>query len=271
MTAFEAAPLIKPPALRGVSDLSALKKLENLRAFFRFAHESHWVDENPAKHISNPKITDRPTLPFTREEMIQILAACERYQDNYGRTGQANARHLKALVLLLRYSGMRIGGTVTLARERINGNKLLLYTAKTGTPVYNVLPEFVIRALDAASYTNPRHFFWSGESKPKSAVGDWQRSLSKLFRLAGVKNGHAHRFRDTFAVELLLAGVPLERVSMLLGHQSVKITERHYAPWVHTRQAQLEADVKRAWAQDPIVTAETKGTPEVHGNERRPN
>jgi integrase len=64
----------------------------------------------------------------------------------------------------------------------------------------------------------------------ESAVGDWQRSLVKLFRPAGVKNGHAHRFRDTFAVELLLAGVPLERVSMLLGHQSVKITERHYAP-----------------------------------------
>ena len=37
-------------------------------------------------------------------------------------------------------------------------------------------------------------------------------------------------FRDTFAVECLLAGVPLERVSVLLGHASVKVTERHYAP-----------------------------------------
>ena len=252
-------------------NLSALKKLENLRAFFRFACEIHWVDENPAKNISNPKIADRPTLPFTREEMIKILGACDRYGDNYGRTGQANARRLRALVLLLRYSGMRIGDTVRLARDRINRNKLLLYTAKAGTPVYNVLPEFVVRALEAASYSNSRHFFWSVESKPKSAVGDWQRSLAKLFRLASVKNGHAHRFRDTFAVELLLAGVPLERVSMLLGYQSVKITERHYTPWVRARQAQLEADVKRAWAEDPIVIAETKGTPEVHGKERRPN
>lgn len=36
--------------------------------------------------------------------------------------------------------------------------------------------------------------------------------LKKIFNLAKVPNGHAHRFRDTFAVELLLAGVPLERV-----------------------------------------------------------
>lgn len=40
----------------------------------------------------------------------------------------------------------------------------------------------------------------------------------------------SHRFRDAFAVELLLAGGPIERVSILLGHQSVRVTERHYHP-----------------------------------------
>src|SRR2546423_263022 len=53
--------------------------------------------------------------------------------------------------------------------------------------------------------------------------------------------------RDTFSVELLLAGVPIERVSILLGHQSVRITEKHYAPWVRARQEQLEADIRRTW------------------------
>ena len=52
--------------------------------------------------------------------------------------------------------------------------------------------------------------------------------------------------RDTFAVEMLLAGVPLEQVSMLLGHKSVKITEKHYAPWVKARQEQLAASVQPA-------------------------
>jgi len=38
-------------------------------------------------------------------------------------------------------------------------------------------------------------------------------------------------FRDTFAVELLLSGVPIDQVSLLPGHSSVKVTEKHYVPF----------------------------------------
>jgi integrase len=151
-------------------------------------------------------------------------------------------------VLLLRYSGLRIRDAVTLARNRVQSDKLFLFTAKTGTPVYCPLPPVVMNALNAIP--DSAYYFWTGASKPKSAVGDWQRSLKRLFTLAGVPDAHAHRFRDTFSIELLLAGVPIERVSILLGHQSVRITEKHYAPWVRARQEQLEADVRRTWPED---------------------
>jgi hypothetical protein len=50
----------------------------------------------------------------------------------------------------------------------------------------------------------------------------------------------SHRLRDTFAVDLLAKGVPLEHVSKLLGHKSVLTTERHYARWVKGRQDRLD-------------------------------
>jgi integrase len=68
-----------------------------------------------------------------------------------------------------------------------------------------------------------------------------------VFKNAKITKGHPHRFRDTFAVELLLAAVPIEHVSVLLGHASVKITEKHYAPWVKTRQEKLEEEVQKSW------------------------
>ena len=55
-------------------------------------------------------------------------------------------------------------------------------------------------------------------------------------------------FRDTFAVEMLLAGAAIDQVSILLGHKSVKITEKHDAPWVKARQEQLAANVRKAWS-----------------------
>ena len=166
---------------------------------------------------------------------------------------------------------MRIGDAVKCGIDRITGNKLFLYTQKTSVPVHCVLPDFVVLELEAAPKSSDGYFFWTGKSKLHSAIGKWQRRLKNLFTLAEVQGGHAHRFRDTFAVELLLAGVPLERVSVLLGHQSLRITERHYAPWVRSRQEQLEADLARVWSQDPVALLATESTKKIHGKNTRPN
>ncbi len=188
--------------------------------------------------------------------------------DRYGTPGSRNRRRMRALVLLLRHSGLRIGDSVTLSCERIEADKLFLYTSKAGTPVYCPLPPFLVTALAAAIEPHERFFFWTGNGKPKSVISDWQSKLKDLFQLAEVTNGHAHRFRDTFATELLLAGVPLERISILLGHSSIRITERHYAPWVRSRQEQLERDVRATWATS---ASEVEGTSEVHAESTRPN
>jgi integrase/recombinase XerD len=233
------------------TNIAARKKLEALRAFFRFCCDSGWVPGNPASKIKPPKTSEPPTMPFSPQEVARILSACNQYRGGRGQWGRVNAQRLRALVLLLRFSGLRIRDAVTLRKDRIVNGKLLLYTAKTGTPVYCPLPESVVGELEIARGTNPEFFFWSGEGKPKSCVGDWQRSLKKLFRLACIPDGHAHRFRHTFVTDLLLAGVPLDRVATLLGHTNSKVTERHYAPWIRARQEQLEADVRRVWEQQP--------------------
>jgi integrase/recombinase XerD len=101
---------------------------------------------------------------------------------------------------------------------------------------------------------NPRYFFWSGNGDPQTGCKGWRRSLVRLFEIEKIrqpdgtpKRRHAHMFRDTFAVELLNKGVPIDRVSLPLGHSSVKVTEKHYAPFVKERQQQLEMYARMAW------------------------
>lgn len=225
-----------------VASVTAYKKLERLRTFFRFCHDSGWISKNPAKVLKPPKVRHSPTLPLSDDQMKNVMWALELYPERpKGRRAQ-----VKAFVLLLRYSGLRIGDAVSLTKDKLRDGKLLLYTGKTGTPVFVPLPSQVVEALEAVEDFNGR-FFWSGNGILKSAIADWQRTLSKLFKMAGMK-AHAHQFRHTFAVSLLQSGVSLETVSILLGHSSLKITERHYAPWVKSRQIALEEAVMKAWA-----------------------
>ena len=92
------------------------------------------------------------------------------------------------------------------------------------------------------------------KSKLHTAVGTWQRTLRKLFKRAGIVGSHARRCRDTFSVEFLLSGVPIEDVSILLGHKNIKTTLDHYAPWSREHLgSRLETQLNRAWQRDPIV------------------
>ena len=71
-----------------------------------------WIDENPARKLESPRGTRRPTMPFTPEQMTEILAACEGYgrKCRGGKYGaNENVRRIRAFVLLLRHSGLRIG------------------------------------------------------------------------------------------------------------------------------------------------------------------
>jgi len=112
---------------------------------------------------------------FTRSRYrgrSNLLAAIDIYAKT---AGARNAQRLRAFVLLLKYSGMRIGDTVQCGVDRIEENRLFLYTQKTDTPVYCVLPDFVVKALGAAPRTSERFYLWSGASMLHSAVGKWQR------------------------------------------------------------------------------------------------
>ena len=183
--------------------------------------------------------------PFDDDEMTRILTAADTLA-SWGSFGPK----ARAMVLMLRYSGLRMQDAACLERGRVTEGRLFVYTQKTGTPVYCPLPPDVVTALDAVTNAHPDYFFWDGQSARETTVKSWNRVFIKLFKAAAppIIGGHPHRFRDTFAVSLLVKGVSLESVSKLLGHTSIKVTERHYAPWVKARQDQLESDVKRTWA-----------------------
>jgi integrase len=236
------------------------RKHEIIMCFFGFCVRNGCLRKNPMEVLSKPKTPDVvPTDYFRPEEFEKIVAATDRYEYGGGNDCHDRRVRLRALTLLMRWSGLSILDATKLERSRLSksedgDDQIFLYRAKTGVPVCVVIPPDVADLLRSLPNSNPRYFFWSGNGDPRSAAKALQRSYWKLFKLAKIllpdgapKRCHPHMFRDTFAVELLLAGNPIDQVSLLLGHSSVKITERHYAPFSRARQQQLTTAVKRAW------------------------
>jgi len=230
-----------------LAPITMQKRLEMVRKFFNFCMDSDWIDKNPARGVEAPPAKYDPTLPFTDAEMERILWAADSIREAHPKIPKGTEKKLKALILLMRYSGIRISDAVMFRREKLKDEKLFLKQEKTKHPVWVPLPKAVVDAIAECDEGN-EYFFYRNIGKPKSAITEWQQRLKLVYEMAGVEDGHSHRLRDTFSVDLLQKGVSLETVSMLLGHTSIKTTQRHYAPWVKSRQDALENAVKLSWA-----------------------
>jgi integrase/recombinase XerD len=212
--------------------LAKAKKIDRLRSFFKFCINSDWLERNPAKLLTPPIAKRVPTLPFNDVEVGAITSAAA------GKT--------KVFVLLLLNSGLRISDASMLKASSLTGEKLFLRQEKTGEPVYVPLPPFLVQELKVLPLFYG-YFFVSGSIRKETVANNWRRKLDKVFESAGVEGAHPHRFRDTFAVNLLRKDASLETVSKLLGHTSIKVTERHYTPFVKSLQKKLEEDVRKTW------------------------
>ncbi len=231
------------------SPIAKRNNQERVRAFFRFCYQDGLIPDNPAAKLSPIKLKadeNMQTQPFEPAEMSAILESIPKC----GFTAK-QADRVRGLMLLQRWSGLAIQDAVCLARAQLKPAgehyRVITKRSKTGVAINNVIPGRVGQELLKVLNGNPRYFFWTGTGKPKSAVSYFQKLLQLVFDKAGIKSGHSHRFRDTAAVELLKAGVDIRKVSKFLGHTSVLITERYYAPWNSAQQEILDDDVSAAW------------------------
>lgn len=216
-------------AFRGTWHLSPRtdgKMLERLRSFFKFCVDNGWLQKNPAKIIKAPIVKPNPTLPFSGREVETILGASD------GRC--------RTFFKVLLHTGLRIIDAAALRPEKIVNGKLFLYTAKTGTPVWLPLPPDLIEDLGRLKLVSGMYF--AVESTNAMSIAEYYRQ--KLHKID--KSFRPHRFRDTFAVNLLLKGVDVADVAALLGN-TPSIIQKHYAPWIAARQSRLESIVMQTW------------------------
>ena len=247
----------KPKSLIGKQ-----KYQESLKIFFRFAHEMEWIAKNPAAKLSSFRIrrtdaesavAEKKRTPLKPEE-IQLIRRL--IPEVFPKT----AAKVRAFFLLLASTSLRIGDVVSLAKSKVDGDKIMLSTGKTNQPVFLKLPPITVEALNAFASVSSKYFFWSGHGKLETAKADWSEKMLKLYRSAGIEQ-RSHAFRDTLTTAVLGTGGNLETAAALLGHRDVKVTRKHYEHWDRERQRLLEEALERAWEKNGLSKTNERAVP----------
>lgn len=123
-----------------VSAITANKMLERLRGFFGFCAESGWIEKNPAKALKAATEDHAPTLPFTASELAAISEALDKHVE--GKAGERLrwAKRFRALVLVLRWSALRISDAVMLRPEQDVLHVLNLQVSRELQDMYGTWP-----------------------------------------------------------------------------------------------------------------------------------
>jgi len=228
---------------------TAQNRLVHLRVFFNYCIERRWIAFSPARSrdLNRAKTNGGKTtcerVPFSPEEITGILAAA----DGMPEPDRVRAR---ALVTLLLYSGMRISDASFCERAYLTPRHTLDYRViKTRRPI-SLPPELQPPALEALAalpasrvyffqadrdddYREARQALREGEDftqampRYEARLRETTALVMSVLEAAGI-SGACHRFRDTFALNLLVGGADIYTVSKMLGHSDVRITDRNY-------------------------------------------
>ena len=129
--------------LRGKESWGWVKEIEVLVQFFEFSRDREWTLKNPARSLKRPRMIEAiDVVPYTRQQIVAIIAAC----DKFGKTSYER-RRARAMVLLMRYAGLRISDVVTLSRDHIRGNRLEKRAVKNNRWIRVEVPSSVPQAL----------------------------------------------------------------------------------------------------------------------------
>jgi integrase/recombinase XerD len=238
------------------SSTTRSKVQDRLKTFLRYCYETRLIDRMP--QLLSIRVTKPQAIPFSEKQFQELLQAVP---DEFSDDGR-HAQRVRAFILLIRHSGLFIHDLVKLQRDGVqrdvkkNLYRVTVVRQNTGTSISIPIPPDVATEVITAMESNhdPKYVFGNTEAgRSQTSVTDWKQDIKQVFKAVGHPKGRLRQLRDTFAVSLLERGVPLEEVSLLLGHKFVSTTERIYGRWVKARQDRLDALVSKTWEQDPSL------------------
>jgi len=205
------------------------RELSVIKSLFNYAWRSKkYFGRNPVSLAGILEANNLMERILTPEEESRLLEVSEGY--------------LKDIIIIALNTGMRQGEILGLKWDWIDFEKNFISIPQTNTkskkerkvPINSVLKTLLLERKLAVG--NTKYVFPSPRGVEKNLA--WvKRSFKTACKKAGIENLRFHDLRHTAATRLVDAGIPLHAIAKLLGHSTVRVTERYSHPEESVKEA----------------------------------
>ena len=199
--------------LRATRPGSVRQSIVTLRTAWHRAIRWHYVYLNPAAELDLPKPSGGRVRYLELDEIDRVIDKA--------------AGWLKPVLIISFNTGARKTGVLTLKRSDVDKKLNQIHVAGKGGYVYHVPMNGKVRAaVDALiQRADTELLFPPVRSKKNNRSVDY--AFGEACRKAGIVDFRWHDMRHTFASQLVIHGVSIDRVSKLMGHKSILMTMKY--------------------------------------------
>jgi integrase len=203
------------------------KELQILSRMFSLGVKWRLCEVNPLRAVERLKDPKRPPRFLSVDEIARLLKAAER-------------SHLHPVILAALHTGMRKGELLSLQWNDADFEKGMITVWASKTSTYRMVPmtPLLAETLRAMEGTKESKFLFTYGGKP---THDLKQGFGTLLKTAGITNCRFHDLRHTFCSHLAIAGVPLQKIKELAGHQNFQTT----LLYAHLQPDHLKGEVTR--------------------------
>ena len=244
----------------GLSTKTVCDVISVINNFFNFAYNNDYVDN--FIHIKRPKIAQDETEIFTKDEVRTLENAL-----------YANLDSVNIGILLSLFTGIRIGELCALKWTYVDLSNQLIKIRYTLQRVKNIdkeskkktiviidepktkrsrrnipIPDFLKPLLNQYK-SDDEHYLLTGNNKymePRTLQKKFKNLLNKI----NVPYKKFHCLRHTFATNAYYAGMPIDILSKILGHESEEFTKSRY---VHSNAIAYQEEMNAIYRNKKLL------------------
>lgn len=193
-------------------------RIRFIRSLFRFAFEEGHIPKNPSLKLREPKMDKRIPKFLIEEDVIHLKISCHSPREH-------------ALLEFLYCTGCRVGEVQKLNIEDINLENCSAIVNGKGSKQREVYfttecKVWLKRYLESRGDSSKALFVTESHPIRRLSIPTIRHSIKLLAARGEVAaNVYPHRFRHTYACQLLDNGAPLEFIQGMLGHEKASTTQ----------------------------------------------